>query len=67
MLLEEAARTLTTGESGTDVDSRGLFGGLEAYSSMGLSVSPMVKQTAYLPYPYDPLYAWSDTIRRLLA
>ena len=54
MLLEAAVRTLTTGESGNDMDSRGLFRGLEVYSSMGLSVSPMVKQTAYLLHA-DPV------------
>ena len=54
MLLEAAAHTLTTGKSGNGVDSRGLLGGLEVYSSMRLSVSPMVKQTAYLLHA-DPV------------
>ena len=42
MLLEVAVCTFTTGKSGNDVDSRGLFRGLEVYSSMGLSVSPIL-------------------------
>ena len=48
MLLEVVAHTLTTGKSGNDMDSRGFLGRLVVYSSIGLSVSPIVKQTAYL-------------------
>ena len=54
MLLEVAVRILTTGGSGNSVESRGRFGGLEVCSSMGLSVSPMVKRTAYLSHT-DPV------------
>ena len=54
ILLEVVARILTTGGSSNSVDSRGLSGGLEVYSSMGLSVSPMVNLTAYLLHT-DPV------------
>ena len=61
MLLEAAAHTLTTGKSGNGVDSRGLFGGLKVYSSMRLSVSPVIKQTAYLVHA-DPVPSLSSSL-----